>query len=112
MRQSDKRMKVIGVTGGVGAGKSEVLAWIAGRSDCRVIMADQVAHRLEEPGGVCYEPLLALLGDDVLDSEGRIDKRKMAAKIFADETLLKGVNGIVHPAVKAYLTAQIGRQRN
>lgn len=111
MRQSDKRMKVIGVTGGVGAGKSEVLAWIAGRSDCRVIMADQVAHRLEEPGGVCYEPLLALLGDDVLDSEGRIDKRKMAAKIFADETFLKGVNGIVHPAVKAYLTAQIDKER-
>lgn len=104
-------MKVIGVTGGVGAGKSEVLAWLEKRSDCRVIMADQAAHRLEEPDGVCYEPLRALLGDDILDAEGRIDKQKMAAKIFGDKTLLKGVNGIVHPAVKAYLTAQIEKER-
>lgn len=111
MRQSDKRMKVIGITGGVGAGKSEVLVWLGKRPDCRVIMADQVAHRLEEPGEVCFEPLRALLGAEVLDSEGRIDKRRMAAKIFADETLLKEVNGIVHPAVKDYLTAQIDKER-
>ena len=44
-------MKVIGITGGVGAGKSAVLARLTQRSDCGVIMADQVAHRLEEPGG-------------------------------------------------------------
>lgn len=104
-------MKVIGVTGGVGAGKSAVLARLAERSDCRVIMADQVAHRLEEPGEVCFEPLKALLGDGILDSDGRIDKRKMAAKIFGDEALLKGVNEIVHPAVKACLTAQIEKER-
>ncbi len=100
-------MRVIGITGGVGAGKSEVLAWLAGRPDCRVIMADQVAHRLEEPGEVCFAPLVALLGENILDAEGRIDKRRMAAKIFGDEALLKRVNEIVHPAVKAYLTAKI-----
>ncbi len=104
-------MRVIGITGGVGAGKSEVLAWLAGRPDCRVIMADQVAHRLEEPGEVCFAPLCALLGDNILDAEGRIDKRRMAAKIFGDEALLRGVNEIVHPAVKAYLTAQIEEER-
>lgn len=104
-------MRVIGITGGVGAGKSEVLAWLAGRPDCRVIMADQVAHRLEEPGEVCFAPLRALLGDDILDAEGRIDKRRMAAKIFGDEALLKKVNEIVHPAVKACLTAQIEEER-
>ncbi len=104
-------MRVIGITGGVGAGKSEVLAWLAGRPDCRVIMADQVAHRLEEPGEVCFAPLRVLLGDDILDAEGRIDKRRMAAKIFGDEALLKRVNEIVHPAVKAYLTAQIEEER-
>lgn len=104
-------MKVIGVTGGVGAGKSEVLAWLAGRPDCRVIMADQVAHRLEEPGQACYEPLMALLGDGILDAGGRIDKRKMAVKIFGDEALLRRVNEIVHPAVKTYLTEQIEKER-
>lgn len=104
-------MKAIGITGGVGAGKSEVLSWLAKQPDCRVIMADQEAHRLEEPGGICFEPLLALLGDGVLDDEGRIDKRKMAAKIFGNEALLKGVNEIVHPAVKVFLTAQIEKER-
>lgn len=104
-------MKVIGITGGVGAGKSEVLAWLGKRPDCRVIMADQVAHRLEEPGEACFAPLRALLGDGILDVEGRIDKRKMAVKIFGDEMLLKSVNEIVHPAVKTYLTAQIEKER-
>lgn len=111
MRQSDKRMKVIGVTGGVGAGKSEVLARLKERPDCRVIMADQVAHRLEEPGEVCFEPLRELLGDGILDAEGRIEKRKMAEKIFGNKALLKGVNEIVHPAVKTYLTTQIEKER-
>lgn len=112
MRPSDEYMRVIGITGGVGAGKSEVISWLAKRPDCRVIMADQAAHRLEEPGGVCFEPLTALLGDEALDAEGRIDKQRMAAKIFADGTLLRRVNEIVHPAVKAYLTDQIEKERS
>lgn len=104
-------MKVIGITGGVGAGKSEVLAYLERRRDCRVIMADRVAHQLEEPGEACYEPLTALLGAEVLDAAGRIDRQKMAARIFGDGELLSKVNGIVHPAVKAYLTEQIERER-
>lgn len=105
------KMKVIGITGGVGAGKSAVLAYLEKRPDCRVIMADRVAHQLEEPGEACYGPLKALLGEEILDKTGRFDKSKMAAKIFGDGELLQKVNGIVHPAVKAYLTAQIEEER-
>lgn len=104
-------MRVIGITGGVGAGKSEVLAYLGRRQDCRVIMADRVAHQLEEPGEACYEPLKVLLGAEILDASGRIDRRKMAARIFGDGELLSKVNGIVHPAVKAYLTEQIEKER-
>ena len=104
-------MKVIGITGGVGAGKSEVLAFLSKHYNCRVIMADKAAHQLEEPGGRCFEPLISLLGADILTSEGRIDRQKMAAKIFSDAALLKKVNAIVHPAVKAYLVEQIARER-
>lgn len=104
-------MKVIGVTGGVGAGKSEVLSYLAKRQDCRVIMADRVAHQLEEPGEACYEPLKALLGTEILDASGKIDKKEMAARIFGDGELLLKVNGIVHPAVKAHLTEQIEKER-
>ncbi len=104
-------MKVIGVTGGVGAGKSEVLAFLLEHYNCRVIMADRVAHQLEEPGGKCFEPLKVLLGADVLTPEGKIDKQKMAARIFGDAAILEQVNGIVHPAVKAYLLEQIAQER-
>lgn len=104
-------MKVIGVTGGVGAGKSEVLAYLGRRRDCRVIMADRVAHQLEEPGEACYEPLMALLGKEILDAAGKIDRRKMAERIFGDSALLQKVNDIVHPAVKTYLIGQIERER-
>lgn len=104
-------MKVIGVTGGVGAGKSEVLAYLAEHYNCRVIMADRVAHQLEEPGERCYESLVALLGAQVLTLDGRIDRQKMAARIFGDTAMLEKVNAIVHPAVKDYLLEQIAQER-
>lgn len=104
-------MKVIGITGGVGAGKSEVLTFLSKHYNCRVIMADRAAHQLEKPGGRCYEPLLALLGSDVLTLDGRIDRQKMAAMIFGDSLMLQQVNAIVHPAVKEYLLEQIAQER-
>lgn len=55
-------MKIIGITGGVGAGKSQVLEYLRRRQGCRVIIADQVAHALEEPGGACLEQIVDLLG--------------------------------------------------
>ena len=66
---------------------------------------------MEEPGTECYERLMALLGTDVTDADGLIDKAKMAARIFADPELLEGVNAIVHPAVKEYLLAHLERAR-
>ncbi|MCX4338924.1 MAG: dephospho-CoA kinase [Lachnospiraceae bacterium] len=104
-------MRVIGITGGVGAGKSAVLDHLAQTYNCRVIKADQAAHQLEEPGGACFEPLVALLGAEILDAAGRIDRQKMAARIFADSGLLQRVNDIVHPAVKKYLLSEIAKER-
>ena len=104
-------MKIIGITGGVGAGKSQVLEYLRRRPGCRVIIADQVAHALEEPGGACLEQIVDLLGREILTADSSIDKGKMAALIFGDEKLLAQVNGIVHPAVKAYLTGQIEKER-
>lgn len=104
-------MKVIGITGGVGAGKSEILAYLREHTNCRIIVADKVAHELEEPGGVCYGQIVALLGRAVVAEDGRIDKVKMAAMIFADKGLLAQVNGIVHPAVKEYIIKAIAEER-
>ena len=105
-------MKIIGITGGVGAGKSEILAYLRERTDCRVIIADKVAHELEKKGQVCYERLVALLGEEILTEHGEIDKAGMAARIFADKQLLAQINSIVHPAVKEYIIGEIAKERS
>lgn len=104
-------MKVVGITGGIGAGKSQILAYLKEHTRCRIIIADQVAHELEEPGGRCYQPIVSILGTAILTEDGRIDRAKMAARIFADGKLLSQINAIVHPAVKEYITGVIAEER-
>lgn len=105
-------MKIIGITGGVGAGKTQVLSYIDQHYKCRIIRADEAAHLLYEPGQECYKKLVELLGRTILCVDGSIDKPKMAAMIFGDRTLLEGVNKIVHPAVKEYILEQITYERD
>lgn len=100
-------MRVIGITGGVGSGKSALLDYLVRRYNCKVIMADEVAHRAKEPGGPCYEKLVALLSSDILNEDGTIDKGRMAARIFESDELLEKVNMIIHPAVKEMILSEI-----
>lgn len=96
-------MQLIGITGGVGAGKTEILNFIKKHYRCKVYLADEVAHLVQEPGELCYKELVRLLGREILSAEGTIDRKKMADAIFRNEKLLKQVNAIVHPAVRKYL---------
>ena len=100
-------MKTIGITGGVGAGKSWVLNYIKEHYRAKIYMADDIANFLKEPGQSCYQPMIDLLGEDILDEVKRIDKAKMAEKIFVHLDLLQKVNAVIHPAVKAYVCAEI-----
>ena len=100
-------MKIIGITGGVGSGKTQILTYIEEHYSARIILADKVAHFLQEPGQVCFEPLKTLLGHAIIDGDGFIDKSKMAQMIFANKELLEQVNEIVHPAVQTYIEEQI-----
>ncbi len=100
-------MKFIGITGGVGAGKSSILSYIRDHYPCEIYLADEVAHEVKKPGTACFQELIHILGEDVLDETGDIDKKRMAEKIFADEQLLERINGIVHPAVKDYLLEKL-----
>ena len=104
-------MKIIGITGGVGCGKSEIIRHIMKNYNCYVIFADDVAKQLQEKGNLCYDKIVALLGDDILNDDKEIDKAKMAAKIFADEDLLLQVNGIIHPAVYDFVKEKIAEYR-
>ena len=84
MNKRNEMMKTIGITGGVGAGKSKILAYIQTHCNCRILLADEAAHKVREPGNPCYNALVRLLGTDTLEEDGQINRQKMAAKIFAD----------------------------
>lgn len=105
-------MRIIGITGGVGAGKSEILKYIQEHYNSRIVRADEVAHLLEEPGHICYDRLIALLGRTILNEDNTIHKGKMAAVIFADSNILEQVNAIIHPEVKKYIVEQIEYEKN
>lgn len=100
-------MRLIGITGGVGAGKSAVLAYIREHYKCEIYLADEVAHLVKKKGERCYDKLVELLGEEVLAPDGEIDKKKMAARIFASGELLEQVNDIVHPQVRSYIEDRI-----
>ena len=104
-------MLIIGITGGVGAGKSSVLEYMEENYRCKVILADDVGNRVKLPGEICYNQLVELLGRDILDEDEYIDRNKMAAAIFTDKELLSQVNAIIHPAVKEYILSEIKREK-
>ena len=104
-------MRIIGITGGVGAGKTQVLSYIESHYRCRVIRADEAAHLLEEPGQDCYSRLVTLLGQDILNEDKTIDKRRMADVVFGNKDILAQVNAIIHPEVKKYILEQIRYER-
>lgn len=97
-------MFIIGVTGGVGAGKSAVLDFLNTVPGSCVMLTDEIAHDLMEPGTHCYQKLQqAFEGTDIYMEDGSFDRKKLAAFIFGDIGKLKTMNGIVHPAVKEYV---------
>jgi len=88
---------IIGILGGVGAGKSTVAAEFA-KLGCKVIDADRIVHQLlqEEP---MKEQIVASFGKNVLNSSGEIDRGGLAKIVFADAGKLAALNGIIHPSV-------------
>lgn len=105
------KLLFIGITGGIGAGKTEILSYIGKHYKCEIYLADQVAHEVKKPGTECFRALIDLLGREILASDGQIDKGRMAEKIFGDSSLLEKVNGIIHPAVKEYLLEHLEKAR-
>lgn len=88
----------VGLTGGIACGKSTVAAMMR-ELGCRVLDADALARRLIEPGQPAYDELLKEFGSQVRAADGRIDRAKLAAIVFANPTRLERLNRIVHPRV-------------
>lgn len=104
-------MWVIGITGGVGAGKSKILEYIREHCSCRILLADEVGNSVKEPGTACYSELIRLLGKEILEEDGSIHKGKMAEAIFGNKELLDKVNAIIHPAVRKVILDALEEER-
>ena len=100
-------MKFIGITGGVGAGKSEILSYLGKKTGVRVMLADEIAHELMEAGTDCYKSLRQTFNDeDIWNSDGSFNREKLAKVIFSDKRKRDIMNRMVHPAVKEYVIRQ------
>ena len=104
-------MKTIGITGGVGAGKSAVLEYLADNYNCDIIMTDDVAKGLYTKGSKTYEMMIALIGEDIVDETGEIDKKKLAEIIFASPNKRAALDSIVHPLVKQEVITKVTNNR-
>lgn len=104
-------MRVIGITGGVGAGKSTVLDYLEKECGACVIQADKVGHMVMEPEGSCYWPIIELFGEKILDSNKNIDRKAVSDVVFKDKAMLEKLNGLVHPAVKEYILKSLETER-
>ena len=99
-----KSMIFIGITGGVGAGKSAVLGYLKELKGVRVMLSDEIAHELMEPGSDCYNRLKELFAEEPIWLEdGHFDRPALAKVIFSDDKKRELLNEVVHPAVKEYV---------
>jgi len=93
-------MKVIGITGGIGAGKSHVLQYMQEKWGAYVCYADNIGHMLQRPNEQCYEKIVNFFGVQILDKEKNIDRGKLAKIIFLDEDKRFALNALMHPCIK------------
>jgi dephospho-CoA kinase len=98
-------MLKMGLTGGIASGKSAVAAMLR-EMGFPVLEADAVAHKLMEPGQTAHDEILQEFGMEIADSEGRIDRAKLAAIVFPDPRKLAKLNQIIHPRVEQIVFQQ------
>jgi len=89
----------VGLTGGIGCGKSEV-ARILAEDGVPVLDTDKIAHELMTPGNRPYDDVVDAFGDSILATDGRIDRKILGERVFGNESERKLLNSLVHPAVR------------
>jgi dephospho-CoA kinase len=104
-------MKIIGITGGVGCGKSTVLQLLKKRTNSYIIMADDVAKGLYKAGSGLVSEIAAEFGSGCVNADGSVDTKALARVIFADDKKREKLNGLVHPMVKREILETIERLR-
>lgn len=87
-------MKIIGLTGGIGTGKSTVSAYLA-QKGCKIIDADLISHQMTEAGSPCLAEIKDAFGEDVFLRDGNLDRKKVGRLVFADATKKKTLEQII-----------------
>lgn len=104
-------MKVIGITGGIGSGKSLVADILKNKYHARVINTDRIAKEQMEIGGASYQNVVECFGTDILATDKSIDRKKLAAIVFEDKAKLNQLNQLTHPLVLMAVKEEIHHAR-
>ncbi len=91
---------VIGITGGVGCGKSTVMELLEQKFHARLLVADELGHKVMEPGTQAYEQIVKDFGEDLVLGDGQLDRKLLAERIYGDDKKREKLNAIIHPCVK------------
>ena len=107
-------MILVGLTGGIGSGKSTVAAMLAAKGAV-IIDGDAIARELQQPGTPVFAAIAARFGSEVIDAEGRLNRAALAAIVFPQPQELEALNAIVHPAlaveIRRLIDAEAGGDR-
>jgi dephospho-CoA kinase len=103
-------MKVIGLTGGIGSGKSTVTQLLS-ELGASVLDADTVGHQCYQPGTETWKDVVDAFGEEIVSPDGSIDRKKLGAIVFGDPEALNRLNRIMHPRMYDMMAAQIEEYR-
>ncbi|VTS98657.1 dephospho-CoA kinase [Streptococcus dysgalactiae] len=102
---SEKKVLMIGITGGIASGKSTVVAMIK-EAGYQVIDADQVVHQLQEKGGRLYQALKQAFGDEILKEDGELNRKKLSEMVFSNPSHMATSSAIQNQIIKEELAAE------
>ncbi|MCL2865657.1 MAG: dephospho-CoA kinase [Lachnospiraceae bacterium] len=104
-------MKIIGITGGVGCGKSRVLHYLCEVEQAEVRQLDRVARELQKKDAPCYVKIVKRFGSAIVLADGTLNRQKLAEMIFQDESKRRWMNNMMHPAVRQWILEDIQKSR-
>lgn len=103
-------MRILGITGGIGAGKSAVTAEFV-RLGAAAVDADRIAREVLEPGGAAFAQVTAAFGPEILTPEGRVNRKALAAVVFGNPARLAELNALTHPCIFREMERRIAQAR-
>ena len=103
-------MILIGLTGGIGCGKSEVSRLLEKRGAI-IVDADLIVRELQQPGGEIFLRMVEMFGEKVVSTDGSLNRAAVANEVFKDADLLKKLNSLIHPVVRRVMNERVESHR-